>query len=269
MYFWNIEKLKKSIKNSDLSEKDKFLYALFFLIPMYIFYEIDKWFPATKSPNFLDGVVSSSYIFICLLGSLYAFKSNGGNKGTDFLGKYFSVSFVLSIRFLVFMVLLLLVFEIGSNIITGGHLEKNELYEAILLIFVEILFYWRLATHINDTITDKLIETTSNVELYELTNPLGKYTIGGLLSSVIMNCFLALIFAAIILFVPIKAGFSILIYFGKLDFAELLNNNIKNIFTICAIVFWYLFTLEDFRSSKGIKYLFKSMILKVIPKYKS
>ncbi|TOC20077.1 hypothetical protein CGJ90_22275 [Vibrio parahaemolyticus] len=98
MYFWDVQSLKNDIRANKLSEKDKFLYMFSSIAFVTIGIELISISPL-EPQNVWDAVESVSYILIVLFGTYGAYKANGSEHGTDFLGRYFSISFVVSVRF--------------------------------------------------------------------------------------------------------------------------------------------------------------------------
>ncbi len=99
MYIWNIEGLKKDIKVGRLTEKDRFIYMFLTFIFTSLCFEIALRTPV-GSRNIWDTINSLSYFLIPVLGTFLAYRSNGADNGTDFLGRFFSISFVVTVRFL-------------------------------------------------------------------------------------------------------------------------------------------------------------------------
>ncbi len=150
MYFWKIEKLKKDIQAKQLTEKDRFIY-LFINILLIEFIlvnvaDIGMLFEYSNS-NIWDSVDSILSVLIVALGTLFAFKANGGTTGTDFLGKFFSVSFVVNIRFLVILLTILAIY-----FYTPYSFLENEttLLNIIPANIWYIALYWRIFKHIKD-----------------------------------------------------------------------------------------------------------------------
>lgn len=105
MYFWNIGKLKEDIRSDNLTEKERFFYALVHLSLGAIFLEMVGYSSlASDISNDADVLSSATYILTVIVGTILAFKANGANGGVDFLGRYFSIGFVMDVRFLAYAV---------------------------------------------------------------------------------------------------------------------------------------------------------------------
>lgn len=143
MYFWNIKKLKKDIKNDKLTEGESFKYFFVNLLIISLFSLIP--FNST-SPIFL----SALSLLITVLGTYYLYKMNKGKKGKNFLDKYFALSWVFGIRFFV-TILLPAVFSVIVilTILLGEAVESN-LYLDTFLELIFIAYYWLLGRHMKN-----------------------------------------------------------------------------------------------------------------------
>ncbi|MFN8578684.1 MAG: hypothetical protein U0354_17790 [Candidatus Sericytochromatia bacterium] len=155
MNIWNIEKLKNDIKSKNLSEKDKFYY-MFINIILFTIVMDDSHYNTLKDFTVWDIISNTSGSIIEIIYIPCAFIANGANKGNDFLGKYFSISFVVSIRFLLLLIPIVFIYIIFDLFITGGSEDvKNEVLDAdayfsISFIIWEIFMYIRVCKHIRD-----------------------------------------------------------------------------------------------------------------------
>ncbi len=98
MYLWKIEELKQRLKSNDLSEKEQFYYALAYILACSIGMEAYVWVPY-ENANIWDNTQAISNILIAFLGTIYAYKLNGASSGRDFLQRYFSIGFVVALKF--------------------------------------------------------------------------------------------------------------------------------------------------------------------------
>mgnify|MGYP000541776181 CR=1 FL=1 len=103
MYFWKIEELKEDIKTDNFAEKDRFIYAFIYLALSAIGMEAMMHMPI-ENPNIWDTINSIGNIVIPVVGTFCAYKSNGASNGTDFLGRFFSINFVIVIRFMTLLI---------------------------------------------------------------------------------------------------------------------------------------------------------------------
>ena len=103
MYFFNINKLKDDIREKRLKEKDRFIYAFIYIFLSVLFLEVNLYFPV-EDLNIWDFLNSGCAVLITAVGTYYAYRVNGGKDGIDFLGKFFSINFVVGIRFLFLLI---------------------------------------------------------------------------------------------------------------------------------------------------------------------
>jgi hypothetical protein len=109
--FWKIEELKNHIRTGKLSEKDRFISALIYIVFSSVNIELVLYLPV-ENVNFLDYINSLINIVIVFVGTIFAYKINASANGSDFLGKYFSIGFVLTVRFLVYLIPILILYSI-------------------------------------------------------------------------------------------------------------------------------------------------------------
>lgn len=148
MYFWNIENLKKDIAKGQFSEKDRFIYALIYVVLGAILMEGMILMPP-EDTNLWDLVNSVGNVLIIFLGTIFAFQANGSSNGTDFLGKYFSIGFVMAIRFLVYAIPLL-IFLFVYYFYAYGDKDKipTNYIDVLPFLFWYGAMYWRMYVHI-------------------------------------------------------------------------------------------------------------------------
>jgi hypothetical protein len=150
MHIWKIDKLKEEIKKGELKEKDRFLYALIYIILGAVGMEAMGLMPIDNG-NVWDAINSISNIVVVTLGTIFAFKANGGSKGLDFLGRYFSISFVVAIRFLVILIpVLIVLLAYYSFAITKDPDLSSTAYDTIPFLIWSAALYWRVCVHIAD-----------------------------------------------------------------------------------------------------------------------
>ena len=65
--------------------------------------------------SIMDYASSITYIIATFLGTYFIYKANGGAEGNDFAGKYFSITWVRSIQFLLVFFLTIIIFLILDN----------------------------------------------------------------------------------------------------------------------------------------------------------
>ncbi|USH04542.1 hypothetical protein K6Q96_22730 [Grimontia kaedaensis] len=150
MYFWNIEALKNNIKQGVFSEKDRFSYVLIYIVLGLFGTSFGAYFPM-ESSNLWDKVDDFGLLVITIVGTFFAYKANGGDKGTDFLGRYFSINFVVSLRLLPWLIPMLV--GLGIYYSYAFPLEEDIVttpFEVILFQAWIALIYIRMCKHMGD-----------------------------------------------------------------------------------------------------------------------
>jgi len=130
MYFINIKQLKQDIINKEFTEKDRFIYALIYIAIYAISNEL-AFFENSTAPVMSDYISSIGTVIITVIGTYYFYRANGGNDGEDFLGRYFSIIWVVSMR-----LLLLVIIFIGISII----INMNFIVDSDMLDIAFVLF---------------------------------------------------------------------------------------------------------------------------------
>lgn len=104
MYFLRLKPLKDELAGPGLTEKERLKYLLIWFVP-----QILALFTSRDSEDFW-GMVGGFFVAgIELAGVLYAWRRNGGAEGRSFLDRYLSISWVVTFRTLLFLVLFIAV----------------------------------------------------------------------------------------------------------------------------------------------------------------
>lgn len=150
MYFWKIESLKEDIKANEFTEKDRFIYAFIYVALSANAMEAMTHMPV-ENPNEWDSVNSIGNILVPIVGTLFAFKANGAGAGTDFLGRFFSISFVVGIRLLVLLIPMLIALSTYYIYVFPGDDEIVSTPIDIIPFLVWFAFlYVRICKYIGD-----------------------------------------------------------------------------------------------------------------------
>ena len=150
MYFWKINTLKKHLIEKGLSENDTFKYLLWYTGLTVVGLEAVSYFPLDLINNW-DYVDSVLAVLIPIIGTIFAYKSNGSDNGKDFLARYISISFVMVIRFMLYMVpiILILTYYYFSTVDEGAEIYTTP-FEVALFSAWYIALYYSIAKHLND-----------------------------------------------------------------------------------------------------------------------
>lgn len=159
MYLWNIKALKKNLSTKALTEAQTFWYFFAVITLETLFYNMTSLFPGDEPIELWDYVEYVGAVIFTIGGTLVVYRANGGASGRNFLLRYFPLMWVLTIRFLVFMIPILIVagFLMFSftDALFGAEAEEADfpLFSRAVLVASWIwflAFYYRLAVHIRD-----------------------------------------------------------------------------------------------------------------------
>jgi len=144
MYFWNIKKLSNELINSTLSQRSVFLYILIYVFGMELSLEALEYFPQQSLNNY-DYIETIIYLVIVFVGTCLAYYFNGGKNGKEFAERYFSISFVVGVRFMAVFVPLIFIelaifYEEDDEMLTTW-------YEVSISLILMFLYYWRTIVH--------------------------------------------------------------------------------------------------------------------------
>jgi hypothetical protein len=159
MYIWNIKALKKELIANMLTESQVFAYFLAVLTLDTLLFQLVAFFPGTGDAGVWDYADFVGSVVFTLGGTLVVYRMNGGSAGRDFLVRYFPLMWVLTVRFLIFMLPLLVLAIIPlfyfSETLFGTEAAGEDF--AALTMYVVIVgwayflaFYYRLAVHLRD-----------------------------------------------------------------------------------------------------------------------
>lgn len=150
MYFWRINTLKQLLIERGLSENAAFKYMLWYTALTAIGIEMVSYFPLELVNNW-DYIDSTLAIIIPVVGTVFAYKSNGGDTGKDFLARYISISFVMVIRYMLYLVpiLFILTFYYISAFDEEAEIYTTPLEVALFTIWYLALYY-SIAKNVND-----------------------------------------------------------------------------------------------------------------------
>jgi len=151
MYFWKIESLKNDIHNGSFTDKQLIPYVVLYAGLYAAAIEITGHLPY-ENVNIWTYVMSMLNILIPIAGTIYAYKMNGGGNGSNFASKYFSIGFVVGIRFLVYLIPMIVLMA-AYWIYAFGDQENLPTTFVEVFIFSSwfALLYIRMAKHIGDT----------------------------------------------------------------------------------------------------------------------
>jgi len=149
VYIWNVRKLKADLADPGLTARQELAY----LVPS--LGVIVCTFVSVPQHNFWSAVYGTLVVLILALGSVHAYRCNGGAGGEDFASRYISLAWVCGVRWVTFLVLPIMITMViipGSpwKMAWPGELMPLELFDvAVRLVFVPPLF-WMVGRHLRD-----------------------------------------------------------------------------------------------------------------------
>lgn len=148
MRFLGINRLKSELRSGSLSDHDAFLYFFAVLIVETLLVSSSFSFPGTGELSWLDIANVCTPTLIVLVATWILYLANGGKNGHHFFLRYFSVLWVVGIRF-IFLTSIMFLVWLRYFVLTGGEFEY-EWETFALLNILHIFFYWRVWVHMRD-----------------------------------------------------------------------------------------------------------------------
>lgn len=144
MYFWKTDALVSELKQGSLSEENfKNYYLATSILTLIGYYLARLELPTNMSAFALEAIGS---IGVAIFGLNIIFNANGGNSGSYFLNKTMSISFPLLMKTVIAGLALGVLQALCK--IYGVEKDAIEWLNSISIIFIQIVFYWRLSVHI-------------------------------------------------------------------------------------------------------------------------
>lgn len=159
MYLWDVKTLKKKLSTQALTEAQTFTYFLAVLTLETVLFQLVSLFPGTESTDVWDYVEYAGAVIFTVGGTLVVYRANGGAAGRQFLVRYFPLMWVLTIRFLVFLipiliVTILLMFGLSETLFDMESEDADWVPMARTMVVTSwiwfLVFYYRLAVHMHD-----------------------------------------------------------------------------------------------------------------------
>lgn len=145
MFFWNTNKLKEKLKADSLTDGEVFpyfiLYMIFFSIPL-----PESW----DSYNLWDYIDEIHLFLVPILGAFYAFSKNKGKNGSNFLPRYFSIGWVLMLRFYILSFFILSSVFLADYFLPSLLSSENQWFGSLIFLGIQVAYYYRLGYHMED-----------------------------------------------------------------------------------------------------------------------
>lgn len=151
MYFWRIEKLKAELREGALPQRQQFYYYLAQSLVLAI---VTIPLPDANRFDVISGIVS---LFVTIVGIVYLYRCNDGDRGSRFLERTFSIGFVVGVRLLVLLGLPLIVLYLLAVTWFLEFPAETTLTDVVLFALVEILVIWRISVHLRQVAATKAV----------------------------------------------------------------------------------------------------------------
>lgn len=148
MRFLAINRLKSELRSGSLSDHDAFFYFFAVLIVETFFVSSTFAFPGAGNFLWLDIVNVLTPTFIIIAATYLLYLTNGGKNGHHFFLRYFSILWVVGIRF-IFLTSIIFFVWLRYFVLTDVKFEY-EWETFALLNILHIIFYWRVWVHMRD-----------------------------------------------------------------------------------------------------------------------
>jgi hypothetical protein len=156
MIFWNIKLLKQRLIDEGLSQKHLFAY-IFISVMLYDFFlQVIFYIPSEGLYNIFDYAGSIAEFIIIGLGTYLIYRVNGGPDGKQFAERFFSISFVVGIRFFVLLISILIVIIVGLEEADDGSITTTWFETSIYSCWL-VVFYWRLIVHVKEVANNSTV----------------------------------------------------------------------------------------------------------------
>jgi hypothetical protein len=150
MYFWNTIALARELRSKSLSQSERMKYYLASSTMYAFIYEIGGYF--NPSPSLISIVQSITTVVATVIGITLCYRVNARGDGQEFIDRFVCLSWPIFIRIFAGFSLFYLIYLLSGTIIGGDRFEKfNEsttYVDMLLSLFLEVVFYWRVAYHL-------------------------------------------------------------------------------------------------------------------------
>lgn len=146
MYFWRVENLKADLVARPMPDRE----ALPYLITEAVIVALAIGLPKSDF-NIWDLLGTMWSIGLAVLGTIYIFRQNGGSDGSQFLPRYFSIGWVVGVRYFVVALVLYLSLMIGLEI-ADFSMESSTVIDFLFFSVSETLYFQRIGHHVRDVV---------------------------------------------------------------------------------------------------------------------
>ena len=146
MYFVRYHPLKKKLRERSLSDRE----ALPYFILYSVLITVIVGFPTIGEFNQFDMISWGLSVVFTIGGLLYSYEQNGGKEGFDLIQKYVVLGWVVSFRWFLVFLPVIIVIGIIEEALGSSQVNTNG-FDVLLLVLIELIIYQRIGRHIRDT----------------------------------------------------------------------------------------------------------------------
>ena len=150
MYIWNIGALKKKLASERFSDKELIPYIVLYAGLSALVIEVNQYLQIEA--NAWDYIESVGALIMAIAGTVYCYKCNGGKNGTNFASKYFSIGFVIGVRFFVYLIPIVFLLGFYTVIVFDQEGHPTNFLDTLVFSCWNAILYLRMAKHIGDTV---------------------------------------------------------------------------------------------------------------------
>jgi hypothetical protein len=144
MYIWDVNSLVGELAKGSLTEKEAFKYLLANTI---LISAVLIPFPEN---NINDIIGSIANVVVAILGVIYIYKCNGGDKGKEIIQRYMSLGFVVAIRFFVMIGLPSIIILYIAMAYYAELPDQTSLFETVFYTSLGIVYFWKLGVYFKE-----------------------------------------------------------------------------------------------------------------------
>lgn len=148
MIFCNIKLLKQRLIEEGLSQQHLFIYIFVYILFTEVAIQGCGLLPPEEL-NKYDYMEIIVYLVAMGIGTYLIYRVNGGSKGKQFAERFFSIGFVVGMRFFVILISIMIILVVGKNQMGDIDLPATW-YETIIYSCWSIAFYWRMIVHVKE-----------------------------------------------------------------------------------------------------------------------
>ena len=126
---------------------------MYYFLATILMFTLDMYMPMPPSSVPIIATEVFGIVGVTVLGILYCFQVNKKGDGKHFLDRMICISWPIAIKqflftILVFVVAYVLVSAVASEEVAATFLEQQTGVGVILMLMLEIWFFWRISIHI-------------------------------------------------------------------------------------------------------------------------